>query len=779
MPKQEQVEHVDEPQNQGKGVDVFSVEQEQPTEAEHLVVSTHPAMLGSVDFRRRTHMTITEAVMDAMTASIASITASDAFVAVTNPPIRLLLAALEPLLVLWRKRPKCPYTLYVVVMALMTVAATIFIQWGIYSEPSYDDPNAVDDTTKALNSVNGQLTRFVAQMWLEGKLNWLLNFCVLGMIYLVLVFVLNRFWVATAMFAIVMSVYAVANSIKLDLRNEPVIPSDLNFISSGNSGEIASFIPETAWSLINGTITMLVWLTVVCLILQFADGRRCVIPFHWRRPFRNTKTIVGNLTRFVAAGASTALLCSFTWSVSISGTWGYNWSRNWGDSPKLWNAAEDAQTNGPAMMFLRLTHPKVMSEPSGYSRETMRVLAEKYAKTAKNINKSRTDKLTDSTVIMVLSESFSDPTRVPGISFTTDPMPNIRTIKESTTSGLMLSPGYGGGTANIEYQALTGLDMALFDDSLQSMYQELVPHQKQPYAFNSAWNAQYGDTGSIAFHPYYKSMYLRDTVYKKFGFSRFTTLDSGPAIKHQDRIDDAPYVSDASAYQSVVEALQAAGHPQFVQLVTMQNHAPHNSWYHDNEFYDGNTSGVVNWELDQTSTYAKGVSITDQATADFLSQLDAMDTPITVIFYGDHLPSIYTIASQDKNNQLVLHETDYFIWSNQASASAGTKLDASGTAFASPNYFMAEASDHMNAKISPYLAFLSSAHTQLPAMERLAGEGSFTGSSTTYVNQNGEAVKRTELSAEAKQALRGYRLIQYDMTAGKGYLKDSGFFDIR
>ena len=58
-------------------------------------------------------------------------------------------------------------------------------------------------TTKILNSVNGQLTRFVTQMWLEeDKLNWLLNFLAPGMVYLVLVFVINRFWVATAVFAI-------------------------------------------------------------------------------------------------------------------------------------------------------------------------------------------------------------------------------------------------------------------------------------------------------------------------------------------------------------------------------------------------------------------------------------------------------------------------------------------------------------------------------------------------------------------------------------------------
>nr|WP_238567664.1 LTA synthase family protein [Bifidobacterium stellenboschense] len=729
-----------------------------------------------------------------MIASIASITASDAFVAVTNPPIRLLLAALKPLRDLWRKRPKCPYTLYVVVMALMTAAATIFIQWGMYSEPSYDDSNAVDDTTKALNSVNGQLTRFVAQMWLSGdgtddtiKLNWLLNFCALGMIYLVLVFVLNRFWVATAVFAIVMSVYAVANSIKMDLRNEPIIPSDLSFIFSGNGGEIASFIPEDSQPLVDGTITMLVWLTVICLVLQLVDGRRCVIPFHWWRPFRNVKTIAGNVTRLVAAGTSIALLCSFTWTLSIPGAWWYEWAKSWGDSPQPWSVTGDATNNGAAINFLRLTHPKIMDKPEGYNRETMEALAKKYAKQAQTTNRTRVNNLTDSTVIMILSETFSDPTRVPGISVLEDPMPNIRAVKDSTTSGLMLSPGYGGGTANIEYQTLTGLDLALFDDSMQSMYQELVPHQKSPYSFNQIWNAHYGKTGSTAFHPYYKNMYLRDSVYKKFGFDHLYTLDSAPAIAHQDTIDGNPYVSDAAAYQNVIDQVNKEQHPQFLQLVTIQNHSPHSGWYSDNQFDWANVSeNLGDDERYAVNTYMKGVNITDQATADFLNQLNAMDKPVTVIFYGDHLSGDYVTAASDKNNTLALHETDYFIWSNQASGAAGSgvKLDpaTANTNYTSPNYFMTLASEHMNAKISPYLQFLSAVRADLPAVERLVlGAGGFADdTSTTYLDGNGNPIRRRSLSKEQKQLLKEYRLVQYDMTAGKNYLADdTTFFDVK
>ena len=62
--------------------------------------------------------------------------------------------------------------------------------------------------------------------------------------YLVVVTFLNRFWVATAIFGTVMVVFSIANRFKYLLRNEPIIPADLSFISSGNTGEIVSFIPR-------------------------------------------------------------------------------------------------------------------------------------------------------------------------------------------------------------------------------------------------------------------------------------------------------------------------------------------------------------------------------------------------------------------------------------------------------------------------------------------------------------------------------------------------------
>lgn len=680
----------------------------------------------------------------------------------------------------WGKRPKLSYALYAVVFIVITAAAVLFLQWSVYNPIEYADDAQVDNSTRILGTMAGQLTKFVSQMWLENQWQFLLNFLVVGLMYLVVITFLNRFWVATAIFGTVMVVFSIANRFKYLLRNEPIIPADLSFISSGNTGEIISFIPEDGTDLVNAAIIGLTYFVVICLVLQFLDRRNGLIPCYWRPSrFLRVRNVIAVFARIAAFVATASLLVSFTWNLNVPNSWAQQWARELGDSPQPWNAMADAQSNGPAINFLRLAHAKTMEQPDGYSEETMQAVAERYTAAAANINTTRTANLTDNTVVMILSESFSDPTRIPDVAFSIDPMPNIRAIKDATTSGLMLSPGYGGGTANIEYQALTGLNMANFDESMLSVYQQLVPSQEEPYSFNRIWSEQYGESGSIAFHPYYKNVYLRDHNYDRFGFSELLTLDSDPAIEHQDHIDASPYVSDAASYTNVLDVINSQDHPQFIQLVTMQNHSGYGDYYATNEFREADLSPLDDNERWQIENYTKGLSLTDQATAEFLNTLNTIDKPVTVIFYGDHLPSIYTTANADMDNTLTLHETDYFIWSNQASASAGGKVSGEQTAFSSSNYCMSLAAEHMNATISPYLALLTELQREIPSISRVGsaavgwGEGD-----ATYLDENGNIIDPDTLTKPAKQLLHDYQLVQYDMTAGDGYLYQTEFFDV-
>lgn len=680
---------------------------------------------------------------------------------------------------LWKKRHRFSFSFYAIVLVLVTAFEVVFLQWGMYSEPEYPEGSEIDDTTRVLQSVIGRTTKFVSQIWIDHQYQALLNFIVLGVIYLTLVLILNRFWVASAIFGTVMTVFAVANHIKIESRNEPVIPADLNFITGGNAGELTSFIPNSSQALVDGAVAGVICFVAICIVMQFLDGRNAVIPCHWLHPFASVKNFAGTITRILAAALSTALVFSFVWGLGAD-SWATKFAHNLSDRPQPWNPIADATSNGPAINFLQLAHTKIMDKPEDYSEETMTKIAKKYSKEADSINQSRTTNLTDNTVIMVLSETFSDPTRVPGVSFAEDPMPNIRQIKSETTSGLMLSPGYGGGTANIEYQALTGLSMANYSDTLSIAYQQLVPGQKWDQSLNQLWNEKNGEDSSVAFHAYNRGMYFRDINYKKFGFSKFYATDGTPKLTDLHPIDSAWYSSDESFYSQVLKQVQSSDSNKFYQVVTIQNHMPYEEdLYTDNQFKELDTSeNLQENERLNIETYTKGLNYTDQSTLDFLNQLNDINRPITVIFYGDHLPGIYSTAYSDSDNILGLHETDYFIWSNNASSAAGTKLDDASSAYTSSNYFSTQLASHLNAKVSPYLAFLTEMHQAIPAMSVPSAAGGSSGK-PVYLNAAGARMNEKDLSEEAKTLLHDYKLIQYDMSAGKNYLKDTNFVELQ
>lgn len=613
---------------------------------------------------------------------------------------------------------------------------------------------------------------FVSKMWTDGNFVFVLNVILVALLYLMLLMLFNRFWTASIVILAVGIIVAAIEHFKVEIRYEAILPADLGFLGS-NTGNMLTFIPAGAHVTILVALGAFAVLLALILVLRHFDGRK-------GRMIRTDNLSLNLTSRLILLLLPILVFALYCIHVSTTDSLANKFSRALGDTPSMWDSVYDAQRNGPLVVFTRQLNPKIMDKPSNYSEETMKKVAARYQKEAETINASRTNNLTDSTVVYVLSESFSDPSRVPGLKTNKDSMPNIRKIKAGTTSGLMLSSGYGGGTANLEYMGLSGLSMANFESSLSSPYQQLVPSQHWTPTINQLWGAP---VNSLGYHPYESSMYSRATNYKKFGFSHFYTLTGPDVIKYQDKIDESPYVSDKSSYDSALEGIRSGKTNKFIQIITMQNHMPYHEWYENNDYTAESTTGTPLGDDEQQSieTYQKGVEITDQATQEFLNELDALDKPVTVVFYGDHLPGIYSSASEDDNNSLALHLTDYFIWSNKASSSQGNK--ASDAAYSSPNFFVAQAADHMNAKVSPYLAFLTEMHSKIAAMEppvvnKIQGWDRIPEGQNSYLDQNGNPMSTDDFDKETKQLLADYKLIQYDITAGKNYLKDTDFMTL-
>lgn len=682
-----------------------------------------------------------------------------------NEPIEeLSIATVDPTA---RKTGKeFPGWLYGVLFVLFDAVGIAALQIGVS-----------ESATRVQLSNNMWLTGwgFVGKMFTSANFVAVLNLILWGVLYVILLMLTNRFWVATPIFLAVTFIVAVIEHFKVSIRYEAILPSDLNFLKA-DAGNLMSFMPSGAqWTILIAVAAFAAFVALF-VFLNRLDARH-------GRLFRGSdkqSRSVNAIARLLLILLPGLFFTLYSMQVSTVGSWAKGFATVMGDKPSMWDSVYDAQRNGPLVAFTRQLNPKVMVKPDDYSEETMKQVAARYEKAAKKINAKRSANMTDSTVIYVLSESFSDPSRVPGLKVNKDSMPKIREIKQNTTSGLMLSSGYGGGTANLEYMGLSGLSMANFDSSLTSPYQQLVPSEHWTPTINQMWGAA---KNSIGLHPYESSMYSRATNYKKFGFSHFYTLTGPDVISHQDKIDDSPYVSDEATYQSTLEEVRKTKSNQFLQVITMQNHMPYHDWYKHNDFKASSTTGkpLKDDEKESIETYQKGASLTDGATAGFLSELDKLDKPVTVVFYGDHLPGIYSSASADDDNSLALHQTDYFIWSNKASGTQGNKIGNAD--YSSPNFFVAQATEHMDAKVSPYLAFLTEMHSKISAMEppvvnNIQGWDRIPEGQNIYLNAKGEPMAEEDFDAETKQLLADYKLIQYDITTGKNYLKDTSFMDL-
>lgn len=661
------------------------------------------------------------------------------------------------------KRKPFPGWLYGVLFVLFDAIGVGILEWGVTA------------TSRVKLSSPTIGWGFVSKMWTDLNFVAVLNLLLCGIVYLILLMISNRFWVATPIYLALAIIIAVVEHFKITIRYEAVIPSDLSFLKS-DAGNLMSFMPSGAQWIILGAVAGFLVLLGLCLYLNRIDARH-------GRMFRaaDHRTGLANAAaRILLVIIPAGFFGMYAMQAGTVGSWANTLNVAMGDQSSMWDSVYDAQRNGPVVSFLRQLNPKVMEKPEGYSEATMKQVAKRYAKAAESINAKRSANLNDSTVVYVLSESFSDPSRVPGLKVNKDSMPNIRKIKENTTSGYMLSSGYGGGTANLEYMGLTGMSMANFDSSLSSPYQQLVPGQHWTPTINQLWGAP---KNSIGVHPYESSMYSRAINYKKFGFSHFYTLTGPDIISHQDKLGSSPYVSDEAAYKSTLEELKKTKSNQFIQLITMQNHMPYHDWYPNNEFTAQSTTGTALGKTEQESiqTYQKGAAITDQETEKFLKQLDKIDKPITVVFYGDHLPGIYSTASEDSNNSLALHLTDYFIWSNKASSSQGNKAEDS--AYTSPNFFMAQTAEHMNAKVSPFIAFLTQMHQKISAMEppvvnQIQGWQRIPEGQSLYLDASGKPMAASDFDKKTQRLVDDYKLIQYDITTGRNYLKSLGFMDL-
>lgn len=536
--------------------------------------------------------------------------------------------------------------------------------------------------------------------------------------------VVNRQVLSIALIASLNVTLITANFLKFRYRSEPLTPNDFKWI--GNMGMIFSFIS------LRVILVSLVFLVILALIYR-----------HVRQRYFQGPIVQSIWKRLLGVLAILSLIVSMGWAIRNEKD-----HKIWGGIPILsqvnnwrnvdWKGyAFVARYRTLAFLWLQQLSKTSMEEPENYSEKTMKAIVKKYEKLAQDINRQRGNDLTDQTVIYILSESLADPRRVPGVTLSQNVLPNINYIMSQTTSGLMKSDHYGGGTANIEFQVYSGLPFYNYSSSISSVYLDVAPNMKKLPSISDLYPA----ADRVAIHPYYDTSYNRNSIYKQLGIEQFYTLNSAKyplAVTAEDY--QGNFVSDKKTYDLILDQVRSAD-TSFVSAITMQNHVQWNSLEPAGITASG--EGFTAEENENLTSYVRLLSFTDQATRDFLDQLKQLEQKVTVVFYGDHLPGLYPESAfvTAPNTQ---YETDYFIWSNFDTEDYHYELINSSDMTA----LMLETTA---TKVSPYYALL----TEVLHKDRV-----------------GQAERDAKVAEELK-------LVQYDLSTGKGYLlKYKDFFKV-
>ncbi len=554
----------------------------------------------------------------------------------------------------------------------------------------------------------------------------LFQIIVLFLFNLGLYMLINRYIVSTLLIIFLGSALSVANNIKMSMRNEPVFYTDLTWLKQIR--DLLGYVNE-------GTVFGLIGALVAFITLSLLLGKRLVKGKISQSFFLRLATLacvlsisLSGLQLLAEKGkrpipADTPVLATLN---------------NWQNIDWLGQTTVARYKSLMLVWAIQASSPS-MQKPKGYTKANIERIATKYQRLADTMNQSRANLIGDRTIIYVLSESLANPSRVPGTSLSTNPLANIDAIKATNTGGLMKSDGYGGGTANMEFQSLTGLPMYNLSSSISSIMTQVALNMTYIPSLSSAYSPE----NRIAIHLGNADAYSRKEFYDKLHFKTFIARVNGTKnVKEALPIPYGMYPSDTTTYDTVNRTIDS-NKSQFFSVITYQNHTPWTVPAAENLASNSELNEGQNKSL---NNYTGQIQVTDAATQDWLNYLSQLDKKITVVFYGDHLPGLYP-TSVFKSNPGAQYQTDYFIWSNDSQNQLNYP-------YVNSSDFSAELLATTNSKVSPYYALLTEVLDKA-------------------------SIDKGQLSPEQEKIADDLKLVQYDLVSGKGYLKaNQNFFKI-
>ncbi|MDO4444162.1 MAG: sulfatase-like hydrolase/transferase [Bacillota bacterium] len=291
-----------------------------------------------------------------------------------------------------------------------------------------------------------------------------------------------------------------------------------------------------------------------------------------------------------------------------------------------------------------------INEPNGYSEGLMDEIVESEGKIKKTKEKNL-----DVNILFLQLETFIDPTEINFLKFSEDPIPNFRKLMDEYSSGYYKVPAVGAGTANTEFESITGMSLRYFGAG-EYPYKSILKEETCESAAYVLKNLGYG---THAIHNNEANFYGRRSVFSRLGFDTFTSEEYMPDIS-----DTTPmgWVKDHILTDEIFKAMESTEGPDYVYTISVQGHGDYPT-----EPVLSNPTIKVTGAENQERNYAWEYYVNqlyemDQFIKELTDRLEEFDERVVLVMYGDHLPTMDLKVEDMKNRYLF--QTKYVMWSN-------------------------------------------------------------------------------------------------------------------
>ena len=292
-----------------------------------------------------------------------------------------------------------------------------------------------------------------------------------------------------------------------------------------------------------------------------------------------------------------------------------------------------------------------ISEPNGYTKKAM-------AKIDKDgeLNQTAASRSSDElpNIIVVQLESYFDVANAEFFTTSEDECPNLHNLYQNYSNGYFKVPSVGAGTANTEFEVLTGMNLRYFGPG---EYPYKTYSKKHPTESAATALASLG-YGTHALHDNTGNFYSRANVFNNMGFDTFTSKEFMNVLQTTEN----GWAKDEILTQHIMEAMDTTKQEDFVFTVSVQGHGN----YPETQVIENpkiKVEGIEDEALkNKWEYYVNQVYEMDQFVGDLIKAVEERNEPSVVVFYGDHLPTMGLKAEDLKSRYL--YNTNYVIWDN-------------------------------------------------------------------------------------------------------------------